>query len=142
MSVLVCHMVIVHVSIHVSVHFEVVGQCSLVVYILGSFQVCGCLSIVIEAWKYHCVGTSHLQLLEVLWNSPWVCECAEHRVHVWSGAPCCKCTCIQVFLIFHVWKCEFLFFLQELFPWERWCVFHSWWEFSMTESRVWQDIVC
>ena len=41
-------MVSVHVSIHVSVCFETVGQCSFVVYILGSFQVCGCLSIVIE----------------------------------------------------------------------------------------------
>ena len=87
MSVSVCYMVSVHVSIHVSVCFETVGQCSFVVYILGSFQVCGCLSIVIEAWKCHCVGIFHLQLLEVLWNSPWVCECAEHRVPIQSGAP-------------------------------------------------------
>ena len=60
---------------------------------------CGCLSIVVEVWKCHCVGTFLLQLLEVLWNVLWVCGYAEHRVSVLSSASWCKCTCIHIFLI-------------------------------------------
>ena len=38
---------------------------------LGSFYMCGCLSVVVEAWKCHCVRTFLLQLLEILWNFLW-----------------------------------------------------------------------